>query len=107
MKLLFICSRNRLRSPTAERVFASYEGMEALSAGTSPVADNPVSADQIEWADIVFVMERLHQRRIQERFGQMLRGKKVVVLGIRDNYKYMDPDLVRTLEEKVPRYLKG
>ena len=32
-RALFICSRNRLRSPTAEQVFASWQDVETDSAG--------------------------------------------------------------------------
>ncbi|MGA3045561.1 MAG: low molecular weight protein tyrosine phosphatase family protein [Terracidiphilus sp.] len=105
MKLLFACSRNRLRSPTAEAVFSAYEDVEALSAGTSPDTESPVSADLIEWADLVFTMESVHRRRLQKQFGPLLRAKRVVVLDIPDNYKYMQPELVRLLEEKVAPYL--
>jgi predicted protein tyrosine phosphatase len=107
MNLLFVCSRNRLRSPTAEAIFSAYEGIEALSAGTSPDAVNPVSADLIEWADLVFAMERVHKRRLQQKFGSPLRAKRVIVLGIPDNYKYMEPDLVRILESTVQPHLAG
>jgi predicted protein tyrosine phosphatase len=107
MKVLFVCSRNRLRSPTAETVFSAYEGVEALSAGTSPDAENPVSADLIEWADLVFAMESVHRRRLKQRFGPLLRSRKIVVLGIPDNYKYMDPELIRILVEKIPQHLKS
>ena len=41
MRLLFVCGRNRLRSPTAERVFAAVPGVEAESAGVAPDADGP------------------------------------------------------------------
>jgi len=105
MKLLFVCSRNRLRSPTAEAIFSAYDGIEALSAGTSPDAETPVSADLIEWADLVFAMERVHKRRLQQKFRPQLREKRVIVLGIPDNYKYMEPDLVRILESAVQPHL--
>jgi len=105
MKLLFVCSRNRLRSPTAEAIFSACDGIEALSAGTSPDAETPVSADLIEWADLVFAMERVHKRRLQQKFRPQLREKRVIVLGIPDNYKYMEPDLVRILESAVQPYL--
>ena len=107
MKLLFVCSRNRLRSPTAEAIFSAYEGIEALSAGTGPDAMTPVSADLIEWADLVFAMERVHKRRLQERFRPQLRAKRLIVLGIPDNYAYMEPDLVRILESAILPYLAG
>jgi len=107
MKLLFVCSRNRLRSPTAEAVFSAYDGVEVLSAGTNPDAENPVSADLIEWADLVFAMESVHRRRLHKQFGPLLRANRIVVLNIPDDYKYMEPELVRILEEKVAPYLLG
>jgi predicted protein tyrosine phosphatase len=107
IKALFVCSQNRLRSPTAEAVFSARSDMEALSAGTSADAENPISADLVEWADIIFVMESVHRRRINEKFGSLLRDKRIVVLEIPDKYVYMDPELVTILEEKVPRYLRA
>ena len=105
MNLLFVCSRNRLRSPTAEAIFAGLEGYEVLSAGTSPDAETIISADLIEWAKVIFVMEGVHRRRLTERFGPGLRGKRLIVLGIADEYTYMDPRLVELLEKKVAAHL--
>jgi predicted protein tyrosine phosphatase len=56
--ILFVCSQNKLRSPTAEQVFAEWPGIEVSSAGTNNDAENPLSTELIEWADILFVMER-------------------------------------------------
>lgn len=106
MRLLFVCSYNRMRSPTAEVVFSSYPGVETMSAGTSPDAEAVVSADMIEWADVILVMEPAHRRRLNEMFGSQLKDKRVVVLGIPDRYAYMDPELVRILNAKVPRYVR-
>ena len=61
MNLLFVCSENRLRSTTGEEVFSEYEGIEAIGAGTNSDAETPVSGDLIEWADIIFVMEKSHR----------------------------------------------
>lgn len=105
MNLLFVCSRNRLRSPSAEAVFGDCAGVEVASAGTSVDADMPVSADLIEWAEIIFVMERIHERKLLERFGPLLRAKRVVVLGIPDKYGYMDTELVALLRRKLSPYL--
>ena len=105
IKVLFVCSRNKLRSPTAEAIFSSRSDLEVLSAGTSADAENPVSADLIEWADIILVMENIHRTRINERFGSPLRGKRIVVLGIPDKFDFMDPKLIAILEKKVPRHL--
>lgn len=107
MNLLFICSRNRRRSATAEVVFSSYEGVHASSAGTSDDAETVVSADLIEWADLVLAMESVHKRNLQRRFGNYLRAKQIIVLGIRDNYAYMDAELVEVLKEKVTPHLRA
>jgi predicted protein tyrosine phosphatase len=106
MRVLFVCSQNRLRSPTAEVVFSTVEGVEALSAGTDSDAITPVSADLIEWADLILAMERRHYSHLQVRFGEQLKSKKISVLRIRDEYEYMDPDLIRILREKVTPLLK-
>ena len=104
-KLLFICSQNRLRSPTAQAIFSAYPGVEAKSAGLDHDAENPVSADLIEGADVVFVMEKSHKNKLRKRFGKQLETKKVVVLNIPDEYEYMQPELVRLLKAKVSKYL--
>jgi predicted protein tyrosine phosphatase len=101
MKLLFICSANVLRSPTAEAVFSRYDGIEAASAGINMDAETPVSADLVEWADVVVAMEQHHARFLQGKFGYLLRRKRVAVLGIPDRYEYMDPELVEILKDKV------
>lgn len=106
MHLPFICSQNRLRSPTAEQVFGDRPGLETASAGTNRGADNPLSAELVEWADIVFVMEKQHQRKLSDNFRAQLRDKRVICLGIPDDYEFMQPELVDLLEAKVARYLR-
>jgi predicted protein tyrosine phosphatase len=81
-RLLFVCGRNKWRSPTAEAVFARYDGIETQSAGIGRDADSPVSPDAIEWADIILVMEPAHRDKLNRDFGLLLRSKRVVVLGI-------------------------
>ena len=80
--ILFICSRNRLRSPTAETIFCDREGWSVRSAGLAKDAEVLVSSEDLEWADIVFVMESIHKRRLSEKFGTSLKGKRVICLGI-------------------------
>jgi len=103
MRILFICSRNRLRSPTAERVFANIPGIEVSSAGTSPDADSRVTRDDIEWADLIFVMEPTHRKSLVRMFAQAMRDKRVINLDIPDDYEFMDTELVRLLRERVSR----
>ena len=105
--VLFVCGKNRMRSPTAEHVFADWPGVETASAGIGRDADCPMSAELIRWADIVLVMEATHRTRIAGKFKAELRDKRVVVLGIPDEFDYMDPELVRLLQQKVPPYLPG
>ena len=106
MKILFVCSENRLRSPTAAAVFSEYSGVAAISAGTNKDASTPVSGDLIEWANVVLVMEKSHRNKITKKFRALLKDKKLAVLDIPDNYDYMDNDLVRLLKAKVPRYVR-
>lgn len=105
MNLLFICSKNRLRSPTAEAVFSEYPGIEVIGAGTNADSETPVSGDLIEWADVIFVMERSHKRKITQQYPSLLKGKKVAVLDIPDRYPYMAPELIAILKRRVAQYL--
>lgn len=107
VRALFLCSRARLRSVTAARVFAEWEGVETDYAGLLRDADVPLEPGQIEWADIVFVMEKIHKRRLDASFRPYLRGKRVVVLGIRDQYQLMQPALVQLLEQRVGPLLRA
>jgi len=103
--VLFLCSRNRLRSPTAEQVFADWPGIETASAGVDHDADNPLTPELLEWADLVFVMEGMHRTKLSTRFRAHLRNARVICLDIPDDYAYMDPALVRLLQDRVPRHL--
>ena len=103
--VLFVCSQNRLRSPTAEQVFSKRADIEVDSAGTNNDADNPLTAELVEWADIIFVMEKAHRNKLQQRFRRHLKKARVICLDIPDEFEFMDPMLVRLLEAKVPRYL--
>ncbi len=105
-RILFVCSENRLRSPTAETIFSRYEGVEAIGAGTNASAETPVTVDLIEWADVILVMDKSHKNKISKRFREHLKNKKVGVLDIPDIYGYMEPILVQLLEKKVPRYVR-
>ena len=105
-RVLFVCGKNRLRSPTAEQVFARRPGIEVASAGIDADADEPVTEELLAWADLVLVMERRHRTKLQARFRRALGRCRVVSLDIPDRYGLMDPALVRLLEERVPRHLR-
>lgn len=86
--LLFVSSQNRLRSPTAEAVFSAFSGIDAIGAGTNADAATVLSRDLIDRADIVFVMENSHRNKISRKFREVLKGKRLIVLGIPDDYRH-------------------
>ncbi|MEG3154520.1 low molecular weight protein tyrosine phosphatase family protein [Sphingomonas sp. RB1R13] len=103
--ILFVCSQNRLRSPTAEQIYADSPLFEVASAGTNNDAENPLTVELIGWADLIFVMEKHHRNRIQKRFRSSLNGKRLIVLDIPDEYEFMDEGLIRLLKAKLGRFL--
>jgi predicted protein tyrosine phosphatase len=105
-KLLFVCSQNRLRSPTAEQVFSRHDDVETASAGLNHDAEVPLSAELVEWADLIFVMEKTHRNKLRSKFKRHLRDhQRVICLDIPDDYDYMEPALVQLLNSKISRYL--
>ena len=104
-KLLFLCSQNKLRSPTAEEIFSDIPGVEVDSAGLNNDAEVVLSPEQIEWADTVIVMENTHRSRLNRKFRKHLAGKRIAVLNIQDEYEFMDPDLINLLRVRCERYL--
>jgi predicted protein tyrosine phosphatase len=106
MKVLFICSQNRLRSPTAEQVFSNFPNIEVDSAGTDKDAVNPLTFELVSWADLIFVMEKAHRNKVQKLYRSAIGGKRLVSLDIPDEYDFMDPALVNLLRARVPRYLR-
>lgn len=75
-----------------------------MSAGINSDATVPVSSDLVEWADVLVVMEKSHKNKLSKKFREHLKNKKIVVLGIPDEYDYMQPELVQLLKAVVPRY---
>ena len=102
--VLFICGRNRLRSPTAECIFADVAELNVTSAGLNPNAETPVDGDLIAWANVIFVMEPIHKKKLVSKFKLSLKNKKIICLDIPDQYDYMQPELITLLHEKVFRF---
>lgn len=102
--VLFVCSQNKLRSPTAEQVFAEWPGIEVSSAGLNNDAEEPLTAELVEWADVIFVMERAHRNRLLKKFKGSLKAR-LIVLGIPDDYKFMEEALIRLLKVRVTPHL--
>jgi len=105
MNLLFVCSRNQWRSPTAEEIFKNSQEHQVKSAGTEPSARIKLTEKQINWADIIFVMEKKHKDRIEQRFAAVVDEKELIVLDIPDDYQFMDEELVDLIKLSVSAYL--
>ncbi|WP_419319622.1 low molecular weight protein tyrosine phosphatase family protein [Caulobacter sp. ErkDOM-E] len=92
-RVLFVCGKNRLRSPTAEQVFSAWPGVE------------PLTGEMVAEADLIFVMEKAHRAKLTRRFRTHLKSARVICLDIPDDYAFMDPELVRILQARVPKFL--
>ena len=104
-RVLFVCGRNRLRSPTAEKIFGAQPNIEVQSAGLDNDADEPLTPELVQWADIIFVMEKPHGAKLAKRFRAHLGKARVICLDIADRYEYMDPTLIGLLRARVSRHL--
>ena len=99
--ILFVCSRNKWRSPTAERIFARDPNLIVRSGGTSRNAQRTVSESDIRWADLIIAMEDKHRDRLRASFPRAMQFKTVHVLEIPDEFKLMDPELVELLKHSI------
>ena len=61
LKLLFVCTINRMRSATAHKIFEEDNRFEVKSAGTDRLASTVLSSDLLDWADAIIVMEKIHR----------------------------------------------
>ena len=105
MNILFVCSRNKWRSATAETIYKNHPGHEVRSVGTAPSARVKINAKHIIWADAIFVMEKRHKQIISERFPEEVAAKEIVILNIPDDYQYMDEELIEEITSKMTGYL--
>ena len=105
--VLFVCSQNRWRSPTAEKVYQRNDRLNVRSRGTSSNAQRTIRQADIQWADVIIVMEPKHKRRLRADFPQALTFKDVHVLDIPDDYRFMDPELVQLLKAAIDPLLEG
>ncbi|UCE96408.1 MAG: protein tyrosine phosphatase [Candidatus Bathyarchaeota archaeon] len=102
-KVLFVCSGNIDRSPTAEALLRGKEGFEVRSAGTLVTAPKIVSKKLIDWADMIFVMEEHHKETLKKIDTKA--DAKIVVLDIADHYLKGDQELIEILKKKLLKYL--
>lgn len=97
MKILFVCSKNKWRSRTAENIFKNNGSHVIRSAGTESSARIKLSIKDLIWADKILVMEDIHKEKIRAMTNDKAIYNKIDVLGIKDNYKYMDKELIEIL----------
>lgn len=106
MNILFVCTFNKHRSLIAEQLFKNHPYHLVRSVGTSINARRKIVAADINWADIIFVMEQKHQDMLEERFPTQAQSKKILCLDIPDTYPYMEGELVQILKQSLIQYLK-
>ena len=105
MNILFVCSRNKWRSATAESIYKNNQKHIVRSVGTAPSAVVRVSAKNILWANLIFAMEKRHRQILIQKFPEETSQKKIIVLDIEDNYEYMDAGLIEIIKRSVEPYL--
>lgn len=104
-RLLFICRLNRIRSATAERLFAKRTDLDVRSAGTAPDALVRVNVNMLDWADLIFIMDGEQRRWLESTFTGHPALARIVCLDIPDDFTFLQPELIELLEQRVPLHL--
>jgi predicted protein tyrosine phosphatase len=94
--ILFVCALNRWRSPTAAALYRDDPRLAVRSAGIRPKAEHRINQGDVEWADVILVMEREHKKWIQDHFREV-KLPPIEILDIPDDFGFMDPELQRLL----------
>ena len=105
--VLFLCSQNKLRSPTAEAIFSNIEGFKVRSAGLNNDAVVPISPELVEWADYIFVMEKSHRNKLKKKYRKYINKQRIICLDIPDEYEFMDEELIRLLKQRIGSFFKN
>ena len=104
-RVLFLCRHNRMRSPTAERIFGKRSDLDVRSAGTAVDALTRVNARMLEWADLIFIMDDQQRRSLRRRFAGHPTLEHLICLEIPDEYTFMQPELVDLLTVRATPHL--
>ncbi len=99
--ILFVCSKNQWRSPTAEAMYRHDERVSVRSRGTARAAVQTIRLGDIVWADAILVMEDKHRQRILAEFPGKTKFTPIRVLDIPDQYQFMDNELVELIRSAV------
>jgi predicted protein tyrosine phosphatase len=100
LNVLFLCAKNKWRSPTGESLYRADPRLAVRSAGVKSGAKRQVTESDLLWAHLIFVMEREHRRILLQNFP-LTPVPEIVVLDIPDDYQYMDPELQQLIRESV------
>jgi predicted protein tyrosine phosphatase len=103
--VLFVCRLNRHRSATAERIFCKRKDLEVRSAGTDPDAMVRVNTRMLDWAHVIFAMDGFQVEALKHMFPEHPALERIICLDIEDVYVFLEPRLVKVLQERVPQYL--
>lgn len=101
LKILFVCTLNKMRSATAHKIYENDIRFEVKSAGTDLTSNNVLNLDLLIWADSIVVMEKYHRNYIRNKFPEIYAIKKIVCLYIADEYDFMEIELIDILKNKV------
>ncbi|MCA9169163.1 MAG: hypothetical protein KDB23_15920 [Planctomycetales bacterium] len=105
INLLFVCSKNQWRSPTAEAVYRDDRRVSVRSRGTARSARQTIHAVDLAWADLVLVMEDKHRHRLLADFPSETKFLPVEVLHIPDDYQFMDPELIELIRSSSEPFI--
>jgi predicted protein tyrosine phosphatase len=104
-RVLFLCRHNRMRSPTAERIFGKRADLDVRSAGTASDALARVNENMLAWADLIFVMDDRQRLSLRRRFSGHPSLEHLICLDIPDDFTFMQPELVELLQSRATPYL--
>ena len=105
LNVLFVCSKNKWRSPTAEKIYRHDSRLNVRSAGTNASAKKRISETILMWADLILVMETKHKKRIASEY-RYLKLPVIAILDIPDEYQYMDAELVSIIKANTEDMLR-
>src|SRR5262245_61844196 len=104
-RVLFLCRHNRMRSPTAERIFSKRTDLEVRSAGTASDALARVNQQMLNWADLIFIMDDQQRRSLRRRFAGHPALDRLICLEIPDEYTFLQPELIALLQTRTAPHL--
>jgi predicted protein tyrosine phosphatase len=104
-RVLFLCRQNRMRSPTAERVFCKRPDLDVRSAGTATDALARVNRQMLDWADQIFIMDDQQRKALERRFRGHPALARLICLDIPDDFTFLQPELVMLLCSRVIPHL--